>query len=72
MTLVRAITGFRCDDSGDWIAELACGHAQHVRHNPPWQNREWVLTEAGRTQRVGRELACQKCADSDQSTKGQT
>ncbi|WP_372983133.1 DUF3565 domain-containing protein, partial [Marinobacter sediminum] len=21
---------------------MSCGHFQHVRHNPPWQNRPWV------------------------------
>ena len=31
------ITGFHQDAAGDWVAELACGHAQHVRHRPPWQ-----------------------------------
>ena len=26
----------------DWVAELECGHTQHVRHDPPWTNRPWV------------------------------
>jgi hypothetical protein len=70
MTVLRAISGFRCDDSGDWIAELGCGHTQHVRHNPPWQSREWVLTETGRAAFVGRELACPKCAAGAAQTEG--
>ena len=35
----RAIVGYHRDDVGDWVAELECGHAQHVRHDPPWQLR---------------------------------
>lgn len=57
----QAITGFNQDIYGDWIAELACGHAQHVRHNPPWQSRPWVVTEAGRQKMLGVELGCVLC-----------
>jgi hypothetical protein len=31
----RKIVGFHRDDLGDWVADLECGHAQHLRHNPP-------------------------------------
>ncbi|HVJ18093.1 MAG TPA: DUF3565 domain-containing protein [Polyangiaceae bacterium] len=55
------IVGFRQDDDGDWIAELACGHSQHMRHRPPWQLRAWVTTEDGRTGRLGAELDCPLC-----------
>ncbi|MFB8831117.1 DUF3565 domain-containing protein [Azotobacter sp. CWF10] len=24
------------------MAVLSCGHTQHLRHQPPWQNRPWV------------------------------
>ena len=44
----RRIVGYHQDQLGDWVAELECGHGQHVRHDPPWQVREWVTTEAGR------------------------
>jgi hypothetical protein len=57
----RAIVGFRQDDAGDWIADLECGHSQHVRHNPPWMNRPWVVTPEGRAAHLGKELACSKC-----------
>lgn len=57
----RAIAGFHQDDEGHWVAELECGHTQHVRHNPPWINRPWVLTEEGRQQMLGRRLQCKKC-----------
>ncbi|HEX4277345.1 MAG TPA: DUF3565 domain-containing protein [Bryobacteraceae bacterium] len=57
----RKIVGFRQDDAGDWVAELECGHSQHVRHEPPWTLRPWVTTEAGRASFLGRELICAKC-----------
>ena len=59
----RRIAGFHQDDAGDWVAELDCGHTQHVRHDPPWQVREWVMTPEGRAGRVGTMLACRVCAD---------
>ena len=57
----RPIIGFEKDDEGHWVARLECGHAQHVRHDPPWTVREWVMTEEGRTSRLGVELECKKC-----------
>ncbi|MFI5235986.1 MAG: DUF3565 domain-containing protein [Gemmatimonadales bacterium] len=59
----RKITGFRQDDEDHWVAELECGHGQHVRHDPPWQVREWVMTLEGRTGRLGTELDCRLCDD---------
>ena len=57
----RAITGFHQDDEGHWVAELACGHGQHMRHDPPWQNRPWVLTPEGRSSFIGVEIPCVRC-----------
>jgi hypothetical protein len=57
----RSITGFHQDDEGHWVAELECGHQQHVRHNPPWVNRPWVTTAAERTAALGAALDCKKC-----------
>lgn len=57
----RAIVGYHRDDEGHWVAELACGHGQHVRHDPPWQTREWVTTESGRQSFIGFELECLLC-----------
>ncbi len=57
----QPITGFRRDDDGDWIAELACGHNQHVRHRPPFQERSWVLSEEARAGRMGTPLSCPLC-----------
>ena len=57
----REIIAFHQDDHGDWVAELACGHRQHVRHNPPWRMRPWVLTAAGRQEKIGAALECPEC-----------
>lgn len=60
----QAIIGFHQDEFDDWVADLACGHTQHVRHNPPWQERPWVITEAGRHSHLGQTLWCKKCGAS--------
>ena len=57
----RAIVGFHQDDEHHWVADLECGHSQHVRHDPPWQLRPWVMTEEGRSQFLGTQLECVKC-----------
>lgn len=57
----QAIVGFHQDEENHWVADLACGHGQHVRHNPPWQNRPWVITEQGRKEKLGVMLECKKC-----------
>lgn len=60
----RRITGFHQDPDGHWVADLECGHGQHVRHTPPWQSRPWVLTPEGRERYVGESLGCVECARS--------
>lgn len=57
----RRITGFHQDDENHWVADLECGHSQHVRHDPPWQQRPWVITESGREARIGTTLSCVLC-----------
>ncbi|RZU42776.1 DUF3565 domain-containing protein [Edaphobacter modestus] len=57
----RAIIGFHQDEENHWVAELECGHGQHVRHDPPWMIREWVTTEQGRVSRTGTQLECRRC-----------
>ena len=57
----QAIVGYHRDDENHWVAELACGHFQHVRHNPPWVIRPWVISEAGRGAMLGQVLQCKKC-----------
>jgi hypothetical protein len=60
-SVLRPIAGFHQDAEAHWVADLACGHGQHVRHDPPWQNRPWVLTDEGRQSRLGIELNCVLC-----------
>ncbi|MCG8459476.1 MAG: DUF3565 domain-containing protein [Holophagales bacterium] len=57
----QPIVGYHRDEEDHWVAELACGHDQHVRHDPPWFLRPWVTTEEGRSSRLGVLLACKKC-----------
>jgi hypothetical protein len=57
----QPIVGFEQDDLGDWRAILACGHRQHVRHNPPLVERPWVLTKDGRRRFLGHLLDCKRC-----------
>jgi len=57
----QAIIGYHKDEDDDWVAELECGHNQHVRHNPPWTLRPWVITEKGRNAHLGDKLNCKKC-----------
>ena len=56
----RTVIGFERDEEGHWVARLECGHGQHVRHDPPWMVREWVLTEAGRAARIGNLMECKR------------
>jgi uncharacterized protein (DUF488 family) len=55
------IVGYHQDERKDWVAELSCGHQQHVRHRPPLIERPWVLTEAGRTGKIGHAVVCAEC-----------
>lgn len=66
----RAITGYHRDEEGDWVAELSCGHGQHVRHRPPFQLRAWVLEADGRRERLGTPLDCPLC-DRAEPTDGE-
>jgi hypothetical protein len=59
--LHRKISGFHQDERLDWVADLECGHGQHVRHKPPWTLRPWVVTPEGREKWLGAELDCKRC-----------
>jgi tellurite resistance-related uncharacterized protein len=59
--VIRAIDGFHQDGESHWVAELSCLHNQHVRHEPPFRERPWVTTEAGRAERIGGPLDCPLC-----------
>jgi tellurite methyltransferase len=57
----RMINEYHQDDEGEFVAELACGHNQHVRHRPPFQLRPWVLSQEGRGAHLGTALNCPRC-----------
>ncbi len=57
----RRIAGFHQDEESFWVAELECGHNQHIRHRPPMVIRPWVNHEKGRHERLGTLLACKAC-----------
>jgi Protein of unknown function (DUF3565) len=57
----RLIIALHQDDQGDWVVDLECGHAQHVRHQPPWVERLWVTTPDGRQNRLGSPVDCRQC-----------
>ena len=59
--MMRTIDRFHRDDRGDWVAELSCLHGQHVRHQPPFRERPWVLDDAGRDARIGSQIDCPLC-----------
>jgi len=58
---MRKIDDFHLDENFDWVAELECGHLQHVRHNPPGTHRHWVTTPQGRLEHLGQQLNCLAC-----------
>jgi hypothetical protein len=60
---VSRIVGYRRDEEKNWIADLSCGHSQHVRHRPPFSERPWVLTESGRASRLGHAIDCGQCRE---------
>src|SRR5688572_1767446 len=61
VVVARRIVGFHTDVEDHWVADLECGHTQHVRHDPPWQIRPWVLTAEGRDRFLGTPLNCVLC-----------
>ena len=65
--MMQKIVGYHQDEFQHWVAELSCGHTQHVRHDPPWQNRPWVITQQGRDDKHGFELLCVECIAEDEA-----
>ena len=59
--IFQRIVGYHRDDENHWVADLECGHTQHVRHDPPWQVRTWVTTADGRAEHLGTALPCPAC-----------
>lgn len=56
------IQSYLLGEDGFWVAQLTCGHRQHLRHKPPWEVRPWVMTDQGRKQYVGTVIECSDCA----------
>ncbi|MCR4508798.1 DUF3565 domain-containing protein [Pseudomonas sp. 32.2.56] len=63
---------FRQDEHGDWVAVLSCGHTQHLRHQPPWQNRAWVLDAQLRQAQLGKAFLCGWCSAEHDARAAQT
>lgn len=61
--LPRRIVGFHQDEERHWVAELDCGHRQHVRHEPPLVSRPWVISTQGRECHLGTVLYCRRCLE---------
>jgi hypothetical protein len=57
----QKIVGYHIDADSHWVAELECGHGQHVRDDPPWRERPWVRADGGRASQLGQELNCVRC-----------
>ncbi len=65
----QPITAFHEDEDSHWVADLACGHTQHVRHEPPWQSRPWTQTAEGRASMLSQMLDCKKCDEEISTAK---
>ncbi|AZQ84028.1 DUF3565 domain-containing protein [Colwellia sp. Arc7-635] len=57
----QAIIDYLLDEESHWVARLECGHFQHVRHQPPFINRPWVMQLVTRNKMLGQQLDCKKC-----------
>jgi hypothetical protein len=42
-------------------SDLECGHRRHMRHQPPWEDRPWVMTPEGRRRWLDTEVECRTC-----------
>ena len=61
----RTIVRLEQDANGDWVAELSCGHRQHIRHHPPFEVRPWVLDAGARDAKIGTGRDCPLCDESE-------
>jgi hypothetical protein len=68
MSGVSKIVDFHQDEEKNWVAELCCGHQQHVRHKPPFIERPWVLTQEGRANKLGHAMRCGECSLQSKTT----
>lgn len=56
-----AIISFQRESDTAWVAQLDCGHTQHIRHAPPFKLAPWVVGEQARAERIGALLPCPLC-----------
>jgi hypothetical protein len=56
----RRITGYNQDDEGNWVAELECGHQQHVTSQPVVGESAMGHTRAGADSRARRRARLQE------------
>jgi len=54
----QGIVGDHQDNAQGWVAILGYRHRHHRRQQPPWTNRPWVMTTAGRESRLGARPDC--------------
>jgi hypothetical protein len=54
----HAISDYFQSKAGNWVAKLDCEHEQELKHDPPAANNAWVLTQAGRGDKMGVLLVC--------------
>ena len=57
------IVDFHRDSEDHWVADLACGHKVHTRHNPPAESRPWVLDVSKRQEKIGSLMNCKRCEE---------
>ena len=65
----QPVKGLEQDDEGYWVAVLECDHRQHVRHKPPFIERSWVTTDAGRLSIIGALLDCVLCTEGESQSR---
>ncbi|MGB0599727.1 MAG: DUF3565 domain-containing protein [Rubripirellula sp.] len=49
----QPIIRFHRDNGRHWVAQLACGHNQQERHDPPLVHCPWTQTHNGRASMLG-------------------
>lgn len=58
----RTILAFETDEEGEWRVRLDCGHARHLRHDPPREYRPDLSDPEARRAAIGRSIDCGRCS----------
>ena len=61
----HTIVGFHRDDTGEWVADLSCGHGRFVSLEPLFED----ATAEDRERHLGALLECRRC-DEEQADEG--